>query len=95
MERELAESRAIIEQGTGTPVRFLAYPYGQFSPAVFRALRNTGYDGACTGRCGLNTPGGSDNPYALKRINIPRPRAGLLEFRLRLLRANIYSRLGW
>ena len=34
------------------------------------------------------------NPYLLQRLNIPRPRMGLLEFKVRLFKANLFTRLG-
>lgn len=89
--RELAESKAILERNLATPIVYLAYPYGKFSPGLFEILREAGYQAACTGVTGLNFQG--TNPYALKRINIPQPKYGLLEFRARLLRADIYHRL--
>lgn len=85
--RELAESKRLLEEKLGTPVEYLAYPYGQFSPALFALLEETGYRGACTGLSGFNGMG--TPPYALKRINIPQPRYGLYEFRARLLRAQV------
>lgn len=91
-EREAAESKAVIERETGGRVEFLAYPYGKFDPVMFEVLQKSGYVGACSGIAGRNRPG--DNLYSLKRVNIPRPRLGLWEFRLRLLRADIYSKLG-
>jgi len=88
---EVATSKAILEQHIG-PVKFFAYPYGQFTPITQQILSEEGYLAACSGIPGLNS---KDTPvYALKRINVPHPRYGLGEFRLRLLRANIYSKLG-
>ncbi len=90
--REVVESKTLLEENLHVPVDFLAYPYGQFNTAVKETLRQAGYRGACSGIAGLNLWGG--DPYALKRVNIPRPRYGLWEFRLRLLRASVYSKLG-
>ncbi|MCX7781191.1 MAG: polysaccharide deacetylase family protein [Negativicutes bacterium] len=89
-EMEIRTSKAVLEENLKIPVEFLAYPFGKFMPAHFDMLRQAGYRGACTGLAGLNHAGG--NSYALKRINIPRPRYGMAEFRLRLLRANIFFR---
>lgn len=89
--REISQSKEMLEQNIGTPVRFLAYPYGKFSDGLFGLLANAEYQAACTGRTGLNFA--ETNPYALKRINIPQPQYGLLEFRARLIRANVYHRL--
>lgn len=90
--QEIVDSKILLEQHLGTPVEFLAYPYGQFDTAIQEILREAGYRGACSGIAGFNLKGG--NAYALKWVNIPRPQYGLWEFRLRLLRANVYSKLG-
>lgn len=90
--REITESKSVLEQQLGVPVKFLAYPFGGYDQVTEDLLRKAGYTGACSGEPGLNT--GTDHAYALKRINMPRPKWGLWEFRLRLLRADIYSKLG-
>lgn len=91
-EYEVGMSKKLLEDHLGVPVDFLAYPYGGCDAAMQDILRQTGYRGACTGVAGLNSAG--DNAYFLKRINIPRPKYGMGEFRLRLLRAQIYAKLG-
>ncbi len=88
---ELVRSKQVLEAKLGQPVQFLAYPYGQYSVATMAALQQAGYTGACTGRPGLATTG--RDVYQLNRINIPRPKYGLWEFRIRLLRAQIYGKL--
>jgi peptidoglycan/xylan/chitin deacetylase (PgdA/CDA1 family) len=90
--RDLAASKEGLEWRLDAPVRFLAYPFGSFDAATVAALKAAGYRGAVSTRVGLNNPG--DDLYTLKRINIPRSRWGMLEFRLRLLRANVYEKLG-
>jgi len=89
--REIVESKAMLEEHIGS-VKFFAYPYGQFTPITQTILEEAGYLGACSGIAGLNHK--DAHVYALRRINVPHPKYGLGEFRLRLLRANIYSRLG-
>lgn len=89
---EAATSKAALEQQLGKPILFFAYPYGQFSTTAQQILKETGYKGACSGIAGLNDK--NTNSYALKRINVPQPKYGLWEFRLRLLRAHLYSKLG-
>ncbi|MBP2645015.1 MAG: polysaccharide deacetylase [Firmicutes bacterium] len=88
--QEVTLSKRIIEEKTGRSVEFLAYPFGNYDISMFDILRQAGYAGACTGTTGLNKPGA--NAYRLKRIGIPRTRFGLFEFRLRLWRAEIYSK---
>lgn len=90
--REIVDSKIILEQHIGKTVQFLAYPYGQFAPITQQLLREAGYKGACSGNAGLNSKG--VDVYALKRVNVPQPQYGLGEFRLRLFRAHLYSKLG-
>ncbi|WP_093797179.1 polysaccharide deacetylase family protein [Sporomusa acidovorans] len=88
---ELVRSKELLEANLGKPVQFLAYPYGRYNAATLTALKQAGYTAACTGLPGLGTTGG--DVYQLKRVNVPRPKFGLWEFRLRLLRAQIYGKL--
>lgn len=89
---ELRDSKLALEKQLGSPVEFLAYPFGSYDKELFALLKQLEYRGACTGLPGLNS--GVDSPYALRRINVPQPKYGLWEFRLRLLRAQLYSKLG-
>lgn len=89
--QEVQQSKFLLEQALGTPVEFLAYPYGKFTTELFTVLQQSGYQGACTGKAGLNKPG--MNPFKLKRVNIPQPHLGFWEFRLRLWRAEMQSKL--
>lgn len=65
---ELAESRRVLEELTGRPIRDAAYPNGSYTPAVCAAVQEQGY------RCGLAVEqrevrrGGS--PYALPRFDL-------------------------
>lgn len=90
--RQIAKSKKTLEQNLGTPVDFLAYPFGSYDADIFPLLAETGYRGACTGVPGYNSL--DQHVYTLKRISIPRPKYGLWEFKLRMLRASIYSKLG-
>jgi peptidoglycan/xylan/chitin deacetylase (PgdA/CDA1 family) len=65
LQRELTESRAEIEKHTGKPVRFLAYPYGDYNPAVMESVAHDGYDAAVTTWRGPITP--QTPPLELKR----------------------------
>jgi peptidoglycan/xylan/chitin deacetylase (PgdA/CDA1 family) len=77
LQVELKDSRATLENKLGAPVREIAYPYGDFSPAVMAAAAVVGYAIGCTTRCGFNRPGiallelrrievyGSDAPWRL------------------------------
>ncbi len=90
--REASESKRILEQHVDKPIRFFAYPFGQFTTITKQILQAAGYRGACAGMPGLNDK--NTDAYAMKRINVPHPKYGLWEFRLRLFRANLYSKLG-
>jgi len=89
---EIEDSKRVLEQHISKPVVFFAYPYGQFTATTQQILREAGYQGACSGIAGLNP--NSTDAYALKRINVPHPKYGLWEFRLRLFRAHLYNKLG-
>lgn len=88
---ELNRSKQLLEEHLQQPVEFLAYPYGQYNHQIIVAMQQAGYRGACTGLPGLGNIRG--DAYQLKRVNVPRPKYGLWEFRLRLLRAKIYAKL--
>lgn len=90
--KEITESKAVLEQHIGRPVEFLAYPFGGYTAVTEKLLQEAGYTGACTGESGLNR--GGDKPYALKRVYIPNSRWGLWEFKLRLWRAIVFTKLG-
>jgi len=62
---ELRQSRDLIAAHTGRPVRFLAYPYGDYDEAVIGAARAAGYVAAVTVTPGTVTR--TSNPLALPR----------------------------
>ena len=68
--RELGDSRALLEEGIGAPVRTLAYPYGYSSTRVRLAARAAGYRGAAAVRNVRATP--SDDLFMLPRLTIRR-----------------------
>lgn len=90
--KEVTESKAALEEKLGTPIHFLAYPYGSYDAEMPAVLKQAGYRGACTGMAGLNFF--NTNPYLMRRVNVPNPKYGIWEFKVRLLRANIYAKLG-
>jgi peptidoglycan/xylan/chitin deacetylase (PgdA/CDA1 family) len=70
IEREVVESRRILEVRLSTAVRFLAYPNGSVldvNPEVVRRVRGAGYLAALTLIEGACHPG--DDLFALKRIS--------------------------
>ncbi len=54
LERELSDSKRIIQEKTGTPVRSLAPPGGRYDAAVTRAALAVGYESLLTTHVGLN-----------------------------------------
>jgi peptidoglycan/xylan/chitin deacetylase (PgdA/CDA1 family) len=48
LERELGDSRRLIEERLGRPCHALAYPYGDSDERVVRATARAGYRAACT-----------------------------------------------
>ncbi|HUP49267.1 MAG TPA: polysaccharide deacetylase family protein [Thermoanaerobaculia bacterium] len=68
LRRELAESKRIIEQRTGRPVEFLAYPYGDYDTRVARMAARAGYAAALTCDFGRVRPG--SDPLRMKRFVI-------------------------
>lgn len=67
-EAELCQSRQILEQHLGRPVRHLAFPFGSFDAGVCALAARAGYRSACTTEIGLSTR--LDDPLALNRVPV-------------------------
>jgi peptidoglycan/xylan/chitin deacetylase (PgdA/CDA1 family) len=67
--KELAGSKARLEEQLGCPVRHLAYPQGNWSAGIAALVREAGYASACSTRSGAVRDGRPDR-YALPRIPI-------------------------
>jgi len=65
-EREIAGSKAELEERTARPVEFFAYPRGRWNPAV-RAIVLRLYCGACSTAAGPVEP--DADPFALPRAD--------------------------
>jgi peptidoglycan/xylan/chitin deacetylase (PgdA/CDA1 family) len=91
-EHQLQESKYILESNGIVAVESFSYPNGKYDAGLPAILQRDGYRSAVTGDAGLNVA--ATNPYLLQRINIPHPRFGLTEFRLRLWKGEIMARLG-
>jgi len=63
---QLAGARAGLEAHTGQPVRFLAYPYGDYDAAVEKEASSDGYVLGLTSESGTNVH--STDPLALHRF---------------------------
>ena len=70
LERELAESKRVLEEGLGAPIDFVASPTG-YDHRRFGALaRQAGYKAALQGAIGRNRR--STDPFALRRFVLKR-----------------------
>ena len=65
---ELAESRRVLEQLLGRPVRYLAIPGNWYDTGVMRIARQCGYHAVWCSNPGSVRPGA--NPFCLRRINV-------------------------
>jgi peptidoglycan/xylan/chitin deacetylase (PgdA/CDA1 family) len=70
LRHELRGSRAVIEKEIGRPVKFLAYPYGDYDTNVARAAAAAGYSAALTCNEGPIVAGA--DAYRLRRFAIDR-----------------------
>jgi peptidoglycan/xylan/chitin deacetylase (PgdA/CDA1 family) len=68
VSRELSDSKRQLEDLLGKPVRYFAYPYGLFNPAVRDAAERSGYRAACSTRSGFNREG--EDLFLLRRIDV-------------------------
>lgn len=66
--RELGDSRRVLEDVMGKPVRHFAYPYGLHNDAVRQAVVDAGYDTACSTVSGFNRQG--EDAFRLRRIDV-------------------------
>lgn len=65
---ELEYSRRQIEDALGNQVRSFAYPYGAWDDACVTAVRDAGYDCACTTRTGWALRDG--DPFLVRRLTV-------------------------
>jgi peptidoglycan/xylan/chitin deacetylase (PgdA/CDA1 family) len=80
-EREIAGSRAALEQTLGTAVRHFAYPFGGANacgPREFEMAAQAGFRTAVTTRRGNVFPAHASHLHALPRRNVPMSRRHLL-----------------
>jgi peptidoglycan/xylan/chitin deacetylase (PgdA/CDA1 family) len=66
LRTELDESKRVIESHTGQPIRFLAYPYGDYDDAVVAAAKRAGYEAGLLSWFGPNNR--STDPMKLRRF---------------------------
>lgn len=68
LQRELAQSKKILEKETGQKVQFLAYPYGDYDDRVAKAAGKAGYTAALT--CDFGRVRKGSDPLRMKRFVI-------------------------
>lgn len=73
LRRELADSKATLEDALGHEVAHLAYPHGYNSGAVRRAARAAGYESAVAVRHALSSD--ADDSYRIARLIVRRGHA--------------------
>ena len=83
MEKELAESKRIIEQETGVSVKYLAPPNGRCNRQVLATAQRSGYEALLTTVVGVNRF--NADLFQLKRWTV-RSQTNLKEFERMLLR---------
>lgn len=67
---EIVGSQQDLQQMTGRPVRYFAFPFGlpaNMSTAAFRVALNAGFAGVCSAYGGYNLPG--DDAFHLQRVH--------------------------
>jgi peptidoglycan/xylan/chitin deacetylase (PgdA/CDA1 family) len=87
VEKELLESKELLERRLGEPVRDLAFPFGRVEdcgPIAYTAAGRCGYRSAVTTTWGFNTP--RANMHSLRRVQLGDHRTAA-EFGLQLRQA--------
>ncbi|MBI3088507.1 MAG: polysaccharide deacetylase family protein [Candidatus Omnitrophica bacterium] len=67
-QRELVESKRLLEQQLGEPVSWLSYPVGGFTPELQLMAKAAGYQAACTTNRGVSKAG--RDLFAIRRIKM-------------------------
>jgi peptidoglycan/xylan/chitin deacetylase (PgdA/CDA1 family) len=68
LQRELTESKRLLERETGKKVEFLAYPYGDYDSKLAKFVAKAGYSAALTCDFGRVRPG--SDPLRMRRFVI-------------------------
>lgn len=68
LQRELVDSKKILEKETGREVAFLAYPYGDYDGAVAKSAERAGYVGALT--CEFGPVRKGSDPLKMRRLAV-------------------------
>lgn len=73
LHREVVTSGEQLQDLLGRPMRYFAFPYGQYAnlhPRAFQLAHEAGYEGICSAYGGYNFPGG--DAFHLQRIHADR-----------------------
>ncbi len=68
LEREIIDSKKVIEERIGKPVTLFAYPFGLYNEHILDIVKKAGYTAARTTKWG--TMQSSDKLFELKEINV-------------------------
>jgi peptidoglycan/xylan/chitin deacetylase (PgdA/CDA1 family) len=79
---EVVESKRVLEERLGVPVRHFAYPRGEFTPEAPGWVMEAGYAG------GWATKSGTEDPYQRRRLPVS-ANATIADFGARLLKARL------
>ena len=71
LEEELTQSRRLLEERLGVPIRAIAAPRGFWNAAVAVAVQRAGYDAAWLSTIGTNGP--ETSSIALRRVVVRQP----------------------
>jgi len=66
LKRELGESKRRLEESTGRPVKYIAYPYGEYDTTVARTAAASGYEGGLT--CDFGPVKKGSDPLRMRRV---------------------------
>ena len=91
LDNQIRQSKILLEWSGLDAIGSFSYPNGIYNEKIIEMLKAENYLTAVTGEVGLNNF--EINPYKLRRVHIRKPHFGILEFRLRLLKADIFERL--
>lgn len=89
IQKEIIESKKILEQTYGINIRYFSYPRGRYSKEIIEAVKNAGYELGVSMDDGDITVG--TNPYILPRIGIDKTHE-FDEFKLTMLEPVVQTR---
>lgn len=70
LDREVVVAGRELQAAVGRPIRYFAFPFGQYmnlNSEVFRIARRAGYEAVCSAYGGYNFPGA--DPFHIQRIH--------------------------